>query len=177
MKPIGYANLLWIASIILLVTLQACSQVDRGAQERTSYLTPIPWETVSAAQIANPISTKLEAVIAAQRALGTTRLRSSETPRAVFVERLRYADARKDFIPPEASTVDTYPPDTQVWLIVFAGQWRVEGGPPTPEGAKSPIPLPSPSPTSERCVFVLFPASEEVQGRTVSGVYDCELWK
>jgi hypothetical protein len=177
MKNAGFILLFATVLVMLMGILQACSQVDRGAQEGTSYLTPIPWATVYAAQISNPISNKLEAVSAAQRTLGESSLRSSETPRAVFVERLRYADSRKDFIPPEASTVDTYPPDMQVWLIVFAGQWRVEGGPAAPEVTKSPIPLPSPSSTSERCVIVLFPASADVQGGSVSGIYDCEIWK
>jgi hypothetical protein len=175
MKPIGYIYLVWIASIILLATSQACSLVNNIEQDGTTYLTPIPWQTVSAAQIGDPIINKFEAVIAAQRALGTTRLRSSGTPRAVFVDRLRYEDASRNFIPPEASAADRYPADTQVWLVVFAGHWRVEGGPEAPESAALPTPLPSL--TSERCVFVLFPASEEVQGRTVSGIYDCEIWK
>jgi hypothetical protein len=53
LKPVGFTKLFWSALIILLIALQACSPVNNETQKGTTYLTPIPWETISAAKIAD----------------------------------------------------------------------------------------------------------------------------
>jgi hypothetical protein len=53
MKAFVYTDSLFIALIILLATLQGILQFAIGSQDVATYLTPIPWEIVSAAKIAD----------------------------------------------------------------------------------------------------------------------------
>ena len=105
--------------------------------EDTFYLTPIPQNTLDATVITPPIATKPQAVIAARKEMGTTRLEFSEPPIVVTVEEMHPADVIHLSGFPE-NTTNPLPADSEVWLVIFEGDYRIN--PPDPMHTFTPEP-------------------------------------
>ena len=110
----------------LLIFLSGCSGLQSTVTptEDTLYLTPMPQSTLDAAIITALITTKLQAVIAARRELGTTRLEFSAPPSVLSIEKMNLADAYRaaGFTQPSASDLSG---ETSAWLIIFEGDFRI----------------------------------------------------
>lgn len=110
----------------LLIFLSGCSGLQSTVTptEDTLYLTPMPQSTLDAAIITAPITTKLQAVIAARRELVTTRLEFSASPGVVLVEEMDLEDAIRQAGFPGLFG-DARGADSQVWLIIFEGYYQI----------------------------------------------------
>jgi hypothetical protein len=170
----------------ILIATFACSTNFNYSKDDTTYLTPIPMETLNAHKNLYPIDSRLDAVIAAQKEIGYSGYRSEGTPRVIYAERLNYDEAKGTILPPNASNRDADVKDNQVWFVVFEGRWSFEGGPLPPEPTwtstltLTPLPTPtftSTSTPSPACIFVLFLGSEGGDGLTLGGIKNCEQWK
>ena len=96
-----------------------------------------------------PIRNKLDAAIAAQALLSSTRLEYEELPRVMYVENLPLEEVHekvRQMQPGEYFSEDR-PGNTRVWLVLFEGEWRVV--PPDPEHVYTPEPL------AHGCAFVI----------------------
>lgn len=124
-----------LISLGIVILLTSCSHLQNTsiAAEETLYLTPIPDETLAAYQEGTPITSKLQAVIAARAYLGITRLRSTTEPKVI-------------------SVVEEHP---KVWKIVFEGEWLVI--PPDPDHSFTP-----PAPEFG-CVYVIIDGTDQVR--------------
>ena len=79
----------------------------------------------------------MQAVIAARRYLGTTRLEFSTPPNIVSVEEMNLTNANRRAGFPGAAVNDV-PGDTKVWLVIFEGDYRIV--PPDPMHTLTPNP-------------------------------------
>ncbi len=120
---------------------------------------PIPEATLQAYRSGAPILEPREAITAARVSLLSTRLRSTQTPQVKSVERMQLAAARKRVAPPDGYSYEDRPGDTQVWFVVFEGEWQVV--PPMRDA--------SPRPLANGCVYVILNASDGGRGE-VGGV-------
>lgn len=139
-----------------MIALSGC-----GLREDSTYLTPIPEATIYAYHEDLPIENKLQAVIAAQAELGTTRFDFEDLPAVRSVEELKLEKAQQKIKNYSLSDTqyDERPDNTKVWLILFDGQMRL-------------IPLFSdetPGPYSRWCVYVMI----DENGRSELGTFPC----
>jgi hypothetical protein len=127
-----------LATILAMIASGCSFAIYRpNPTEDTLYLTPIPQSTLDAITITPPITTRLQAVIAACRVLGTTRLEFSTSPSVLSVEEMRLADAIQQTGFPGA-TSDALPARSDVWLVIFDGDYRII--PPDPMHTYTPEP-------------------------------------
>jgi hypothetical protein len=96
-----------------------------------------------------PVKSKLQAVIAAQIALGATRLHYAQPPQAIFVEQVASPEGQR-----RIRSIDARPA-ADAWLVIFEGDYQIIGPamPATPSAA-----TPTPIPYVHGCVFVLLSA-------------------
>ena len=128
-------------TMILLIAafFTGCSgtKFQSPSAEDNLYLTPIPQSTLDAFVITPPITSKMQAVLMARRELGTTRLEFTEPPSVVSVDEMDLADANRAAGFPQSSTNDLSG-DTNAWLIIFEGDFRIV--PPDPMHTYTPEP-------------------------------------
>ena len=139
-----------------MITLSGC-----GLREVTTYLTPIPEATIYAYREDLPIENKLQAVIAAQAELGTTRFDFENFPTVRSVEELKLEKAHQKIKvhSPGDTHYDERPGNTKVWLILFDGQMRII--PPVSDN--------TPEPYSRWCVYVMI----DENGRSELSTFPC----
>ena len=128
----------------------------------TTYLTPVPEETLFAYRVEPPISDKLEAVMAARLSLQASRLHFSLIPVVVSVEALKLEDARQRVEQSGITHYEGRPGDTKVWLIIFEGELQLI--PPDPEHTYTP------RPPQHGCIYVIVDADDS--GGQLGGM-DC----
>jgi hypothetical protein len=131
--------------------------------EDTTYLTPVPQATLDAFRQGIPVESKLEAVIAARAALATTRLIFSDEPRVISVAELSLENVGAH-LGGSASAANGKPGDTNVWLVMFEGNWQVV--PPDPARTVTP-----PPPTLG-CVYAVIYAADGASSDI--GTMDCD---
>jgi len=137
---------------IVSLLLWGCSGEIGGLfSEDTTYLTPIPEATLAAHRVEMPITNKLEAVIAAQVFLRTTRLDYQELPKVCSVEKLRLAEAYQAVN--RTDIYDDRPDDTRVWLVILEGEWTII--PPDPGHDFTP------APPARGCAYVILDQNNE----------------
>jgi hypothetical protein len=139
--------LILIAGMVLAFLWGCSGSGSNPSMEDTSYLTPIPESTLSAYRSEMPITNKLEAVIAAQMFMRTTRLEYEETPRVVSVDELTLDEAQRRVRDPESGNYyfEDRPGDTKVWLVVLEGNYRII----------PPVPDYTPEPFGRGCAYVI----------------------
>jgi hypothetical protein len=143
--PLRY-SILFIG--ILISFLFGCSESSiNWLTEDQRYLTPIPEATLAAYRSDMPITNRLEAVIAAQMFVKTTRLEYEETPGVVSVDELTLDDAHQNVRDPQPgnSYSEYRPGNTKVWLVMLEGDYRIL--PPDSDY--------TPEPFSHGCVYVI----------------------
>ena len=130
-KVFRYSTII-VVVLFLLITVTIAYSLLNNAKAGNAYLTPIPLDTALAFQVNYPIDNKLDAVIAARKQLASSRLRSKVLPNVIYIDHLSYGKAKDKTIPENASSDDVYPSYKMIWIVVFEGQWRIEGGPVEP---------------------------------------------
>jgi hypothetical protein len=121
-----------VALIAILST--GCARFGHLTEDK-SYLTPIPQATLDAFQFGLPVKTKLQAVIAAQKGILTFHMDWVGQPVAIFAETMTYEQARQRVEGPDSTSYyDPTQLDTQVWLVVFRGEFSLI----EPLGTKTP---------------------------------------
>ncbi len=152
---------------VLVATTAACNLIP-PTRNGEDYRTPIPDATVAAYPVGETVDSRYEAVIAARRQIGTSRLHCSRTPRAVYADPMRYADAIDQLGKTETESYDTHPDDANVWLVILACDWVVEFD---PQAQSTQVSTPTPGP--DRCAYaILFDA----EGGDIGGIFDCAQW-
>ncbi|MCL5994870.1 MAG: hypothetical protein M1546_02300 [Chloroflexi bacterium] len=149
-------------TVMMLIGCASVTQPIQGTPD-TTFLTPIPQATLDAYRSGAPIEGKLHAVIAARVNLGHKRLSSAGEPTVISVEALSLSDAQKRVRRPGEIAYEDRPPYTQVWFVLFEGEWQVN--PPDPQHTYTP------QPPRHGCVFVIIEASGGV--RSEVGGIDC----
>lgn len=135
MKKYAIPACIWIC----LILLTSCTGIPfRLLREDQSYLTPIPESTLKAYQQETPITTKLQAVIAARVLLSTSRMEDIQPPQVIYVQRMTLAEAIKKTEKPGVQTFENIPAQTPVWLVIFQGDWQLH--PPLPGVTATPLP-------------------------------------
>src|SRR5688572_17428412 len=131
---------LLLALVILVIAVFAVSSGLILKTEDAIYLTPIPYSTLYAYQVDNPVNSKLEAVVAAhQFYIVGSRLEFTQGPlKVVSVEKMKVDDARK-------LTHVQYqrPGEIEVWLVTFEGSWQLH----PPHGDLLPVEM--------GCIYVI----------------------
>jgi hypothetical protein len=157
----------WISISLIAVALFLAQSACNGAIPTggdTSYLTPIPEETVWAYEHQGSIEGKMEAVIIAQRELYTTRLDFTGLPRAIYVEEMSYRGAMQMV----GDSAEENLGDKRVWLVVFEGEYQV-----VPPGED-----PTPGAEDRGCAFaILSAAGEHALGLARMGTVSCESFQ
>lgn len=120
-----------VISLSLVIVFASCSKIKTPTEDAT-YLTPIPDETLAEFKEGTPITSKLQAVIAARAYLETTRLHSTTEPKVITVVEEQ----------------------SRVWKIIFEGDWLVI--PPDPDHTFTP------PPPEHGCVYMIIDASDLV---------------
>lgn len=151
------------ALITLLAVLYTAFQVRSGLFEDKAYLTPIPQSTIYAFADNVELKTKLQAVIAAQRALNSSRIKFEQPPRVRSVLKTTLSEARKQVQQPGETFDSTQPGSTPVWFVSFKGNLRIEGGPQPANATEVPRPF------GPGCAFVIIPTHQQT-GTTVGGL-------
>ena len=143
--------ILLLALIVLIGIIFAFSSTLNSTIEDNTYLTPIPYETISAYIEEYPIDNKLEAVIIAQRYFltGSRKEFTQGFPKVKSVERMKLSDAMKLL-----RDTDARPKNTEVWLVVFEGQWQI-----LPPMSKDLMPL------ETGCIYIVFDTNRPGHGR------------
>jgi hypothetical protein len=148
----------WYCLFIGLYALSGCSTMGD-----TAYLTPVPEATISAYREDVPIESKLQAVIAAQVFLKTTRLDFEEAPKVISVDEVSLDEALyevRDFRSC-AECFEDRAGETKVWLVMLGGEWRII--PPDPGHTNTP------EPREPGCAFVII----DPNGRHEMGTFSC----
>jgi hypothetical protein len=116
-----------VAGMVLAFLCGCSGSGSNQSMEDKSYLTPIPESTLSAYRSEMPITNKLEAVIAAQMFMRTTRLEYEETPSVVSVDELTLDEAHRRVRDPQSGNYyyEDRPGNTIVWLVVLEGNYRI----------------------------------------------------
>ena len=96
-----------------------------------------------------PVDSKLQAAIAAQVIIRTSRLDYETAPKVISVEEMTLAEAQKIVrqLKPGNTYHDDIAGDTKVWLVMLKGEYRII--PPDPEHTYTPEPL------AEGCISVI----------------------
>jgi hypothetical protein len=109
--------------VIIAIMNSGCSMI-RDMTEDKSYLTPVPQATIDAYLLDQPLNTKLQAVIAAQKGILTFHRNWIRQPIAIYAEKMIYKDAINRVDKPGSTDYyDSTPSDTLIWLVVFKGEW------------------------------------------------------
>lgn len=111
-------------SIICLICT-SCEPIIDSTEDKT-YLTPVPVATLYAFRYDHPIETKLQAVIAGQRGIGTTHINWLESPQVILAKRMDYKEVSERLEESETETFDpSLSPDASVWFVVFKGKMSI----------------------------------------------------
>jgi len=152
--------------LICLILLAACTGIPiRWLGDDQSYLTPIPESTLQAYRGGTPITTKLQAVIAARVLLSTSRMEDIQPPQVIYVQRMTLAGALKKAEKPGVETFEDIPMQTPVWFVIFQGDWQLH--PPLPGITATPLP------PFHGCQYVWI--SENNNGYAATGGIDCAV--
>ena len=140
-RKTGLATFLVLTSFSIITLLTSCSNLmnPTTTAEEALHLTPIPDETLAAYQEGTPITSKLQAVIAARTFLETTRLSFTTEP----------------------SVISVVEEPAKVWKIVFEGDWLVT--PPDPNHTLTP------PPPEHGCVYVTIDETDQVRTEMGTG--------
>ena len=133
---------------LMFLFLWGCSTPNtNNLTDAQNYLTPIPKATINAYRENMPITNKLEAAIAAQNFLETTRLDFKEYPKVIFVERTTLDEAYQKIHSqkPEDYDTENRQGKTKVWLVIVEGNFRII----------PPLSEPTPTPYSHGCAYVI----------------------
>jgi len=150
---------IWNISLIMLFS---GSSLRSGITENATYLSPIPEVTLLAYREGQSIENKLQAVVAANAALRTTRIHYDEQPKAIQVELMKLKDAHNlvRYQGTSDYAFEDRPDNTRVWLVLFKRNFVII--PPDPENTYTPV-----SPTYG-CLYVILdnnnPGRTEVSG-------------
>ena len=128
--------------LYLVLLLSSCA-----ISEDTTYLTPIPQNTLDAYLNRPPADEKLQVVVAARLFLGTTRIVFTEPPDVLSIESISLEEARQRVDQPETTLYEDRPGNTTTWLVIFEGDYQII--PPAPENT-----LP-PEPAHHGCAYVI----------------------
>jgi len=113
------------ASMLLILLGSSCRVV-----EDTTYLEPIPEETIYAYRSGSQIETKLQAVIAGrQELLSSPHLYCANTPQVFSVEKLSYQEASNRVKQPDITSYIDQPEHVQVWLVIFECEIQIDFSP------------------------------------------------
>ena len=157
MRPQTRISLL-LALNILAIAIFAISLSLISKTEDTTYLTPIPESTWSAYRQQGPITTNLEAVLAATREIYYSRMTFTQgAPKVVSAEKRDIAHEETLLGYPFVSS-DEGPEITQVWLVVFEGQWQM-----LPPMSNDLLPL------QTGCIYVILDANKSGGGYYSAG--------
>ncbi len=147
MNPARATRLLF--AVLLMSFLTGCSAL------RTSR------STDASLTYNRPIRDPIQAVNLAQVLLTSTRLKATQTPRLVSVEKMTRGEGVRRI----AGSLDPgESPDAPVWLVILQGEWQVI--PPDPSHTITP------APPSSGCVYVLMDANEPGHDQ-VGGAIEC----
>jgi hypothetical protein len=105
--------------------------------DETLYLTPIPEATIFAYDVDAPVTSRLQAVIAARQSLMSTRLRFSEPPEVFFAGEVTSTEAMQWVEQTGESQGIEIPTDARVWLVVLEGSSEIIPPMGTPTGMHS----------------------------------------
>ncbi len=127
----------------LLILAAGCS-----APKDISYLAPTPDATLGSYPPGSPVETRTDAITLASKLFEEKGgIKWIESPRTILTEEMSYAEAQK-WIGVGDAHYELWSPETQVWLVVFKGQWQLIPLDPTQAAP--------PSLGYEGCVFSLF---------------------
>jgi hypothetical protein len=137
MKKIQFSWLVGV-SVLAAMLLSSCNAVAGHAvpMDDLRYLTPIPEATLAAFSPDQPITSRVEAVIAARRLLETTRLSFSTSPGVIYVDQITLGEALQRENVPTQEYQYYHPTGTMIWLVAFEGEGQVippQAGTPGPE--------------------------------------------
>jgi hypothetical protein len=144
--------LVTIILILLLLGNSGCIFAS-DPPEDGAFLDPIPESTLQAFQFGYKIETKLQAVIAARRALEESSKNYTNVPQVVSVEKLSFARAYSRVEDAVSRVSGTQTGNSRVWLVVFLCE--VQLPPVTPEQAPE---------SSQNCTFVII---NELDGQSM----------
>jgi hypothetical protein len=105
--------------------------------DETLYLTPIPEATIFAYDVDAPVTSRLQAVIAARQSLMGTRLRFYEPPEVFFAGEVTFSEAMQWMEQTGEGQGNEIPADARVWLVVFEGFSEIIPPMGTPTGMHS----------------------------------------
>lgn len=94
-----------------------------------------PTSHFDAFEFGNPVTTRVEAVIAARKWGISLHMKFPDEPTVIFVEQMSYREAKLRTEKPGTPYYDPNPPDAMVWLVVFEGDYALT----LPGGAVSPL--------------------------------------
>lgn len=132
-----------IILILLFLGISGCI-FSSDPPEDGSFLEPIPEATLQAFQIGHKIETKLQAVIAARRALEASAMNYSNVPQVVSVEKLNFERAFSRVEKAVSRVGEAHPGNIRVWMVVFLCEIQVPLS--TPE--QDPV-------SSQNCTFII----------------------
>lgn len=153
-----------VGLFVIAAISSGCSNTTHVPTEDTTYLTPIPMETMEAYREGQPLTSKLQAAIAGQAGVNQSRLRSTIPARAVLAEKTSLSEAYKRVEQPGTYIYEERPGSTEVWFVLLEGKWQV-----TPPDPRLPV---TPREPGLGCVFVILDAQEGRPFR-VGGLVNC----
>jgi len=158
-NPLRFMTL--IAGIVFTFLWGCSGSGDNRSMEDERYLTPIPEATIAAYRDDMPITNKLDAVIAAQRNIGPTRLEFEDGPAVVSVDELTLDEAHQRVRDPQSDNYyyEDRPGNTKVWLVVLEGNYRII----------PPISDSTPQPFRHGCAYAII----DENGRCEMGTMAC----
>jgi hypothetical protein len=126
--------------LLVLLTVWTCLPILIDSSHNKDLLTPAPEETLQAYRVGPPIRNQLQAVTAAQAWLRFYPLLQYIPPiTVVSAERLKYGEAKSRVADPVDDSYRSLSFDTNVWLVVFQGEFQIipgeSHGTPTPAGS------------------------------------------
>jgi len=152
---------------LLAVLAAAAALLLPGLPEDTTYLTPIPQQTLAAYKLGLLIETKLQAVIAA-REMCCGKAFFIGTPIVRLVEETSLGEAQKRVAVPGSYQSEDRSLDTKVWFVVLQGDLQVD--PPPDPGYQTHTP--TPTILQGGCTYVIIQA-ENPSNRSQNGGIAC----
>jgi len=159
--------LLMIGLIVVLSAFLVLVPNPDAFPTDTSYLTPITQPTLEAYASDAPITTRLQAVIEAQRHLGKPHFQPNDALYVLYTESISRLTARQKLEQTEIAALQESSGETdEIWLVVFEGDWQVN--PPGALASTTPV-------TFHGCNYVILEMTPN-SGVEISGVA-CGLFK